>query len=227
VLHYSGVLVPDSADLAEIDLGTAVFDAFVWRPVAAGLYRAPGITLAKAALVRTYATTVAVLGPNGSGKIDPQLQIRYSQSGAQDPAMWSGDGNPMWAADPSTQMWSGLSPWQNWTKGELVTGFIQHQLAIDFTEGLPIVQQFTPVIDQPALIDGANTVAVAAGGSRIEFGNGNFLEPPAVTASVVSVASGNIGSASAVAVDGDGFTAHVFNSDGADVGGVINWSAHN
>ncbi|HTZ79065.1 MAG TPA: hypothetical protein VMC10_14205 [Stellaceae bacterium] len=227
VLHYSGVLVPDSAALASTDLGTAVFDGFVWRPMSAGLYRAPGITLAKTALVRTYATTVAVLGPGSAGKIDPQLQIRYSQSGAQDPAMWTGDGNPMWAADPSMQMWSGLSPWQNWTKGELITGFIQHQLAIDFTEGLPIVQQFTPVIDQPALADGANGVAVAAGGSRIDFANGNFLEPPAVTASVVSVTSGAVGSASAVDIDSQGFTAHVFGSDGADAGGVINWIAHN
>jgi hypothetical protein len=227
VPHYSGVLVPDSAALANADLGTAVFDSFVWRPAATGIYRAPGINLAKAALVRTYATVVAVLGPSAAGKIDPQLQIRYSQSAAQDPAMWTGDGNPMWAADPSTQMWSGLSPWQNWTKGALITGFVQHQLAIDFTEGLPIVQQFTPVIDQPALADGANAVAVAPGGSRIDFANTNFLEPPAVTASVVSVASGSVGSASAVDIDSEGFTAHVFSADGTDAGGVINWSAHN
>jgi len=90
---------------------------------------------------------------------------------------------------------------------------------------LPVVQAFTPTVDQPPLTDGANGAAVQAGGQRINFTNGNFLNPPHVTVSVASVAGGGTGSVTAVAVDANGFTAHVFNASGTDVGGSVNWAA--
>jgi len=97
---------------------------------------------------------------------------------------------------------------------------------VNTSDGLPVIQQFTPVVDQPPLADGANGVAVAAGGQRINFANPNFLAPPAVTVSVASVTGGGTGTATAVAVDANGFTAHVFGASGTDTGGSINWSAH-
>jgi hypothetical protein len=168
----------------------------------------------------------ATLGPGVPGKANPLLYIRWSQNLGGDPPMWTTDPTAMWAADPTTLMWTGLTGWTLWTKGTILTTFVQQQLVVNTSDGLPIVQQFTPVVDQPPLSDGANTVAVAVGGQRINFANTNFLAPPAVTVTVASVTGGGAGTASAVSVDANGFTAHVFNAAGTDSGGSINWSAH-
>ena len=225
VYHYSGVLIPDSAVLAAADTGFAIFDTFVWNPVAQGIYEAPGFTMTKEALVRAYATVQAQLGPGTTGKVNPILQIRYSQSASQDPAMWTADGNPMWAADPNTPMWSGLSPWQNWTKGQLQTTFVQLRVVFNFADGLPILQQFVPVVDQPTLTDSGKGVTVAPGGTPVAFNNVNFLNAPVVHPSLVSVNGDTTGFAQAGAVSATGFTAFVFDHTGADVGGVIDWTA--
>lgn len=227
VAHYTGVLVPDSTSHANTDAGFAVFDNFVWNPVAQCSYTAPAVPLAKLALLRAWASIVATLGPGATGKANPMLYIRWSQNLGGDPLMWAADpSTAMWAADPATLMWTGLTGWTLWTKGTILTTFVQQQLVVNTSDGLPIVQQFTPMVDQPPLADGANGVAIQAGGQRVNFANANFLSAPAVTVSVASVAGGGAGSASAVAVDANGFTAHVFNVSGTDTGGSINWSAH-
>jgi len=220
------VLIPDSASLASADTGFAIFDNFVWNPVAQGIYEAPGFPLAKEALVRAYASEQAQLGPGTTGKINPILQIRYSQSASQDPLMWTAEGNPMWAADPTTAMWSGLSPWQNWTKGQLQTTFVQLRVIFNFADGLPVLQQFVPVVDQPFLSDSGKAVTVAPGGTPVAFANPNFLNPPVVHLSIVSVNGDTAGFWSASPVSATGFTAHIFDHTGADVGGVVDWSAN-
>lgn len=226
VAHYTGVLVPDSTSHANADTGFAVFDNFVWNPVAQCIYTAPAVPLAKLALLRAWASIAAALGPGARGKANPLLYIRWSQNLGGDPPMWTSDATAMWTADPTTLMWSGLTAWTLWTKGTILTTFVQQQLVVNTADGLPIIQQFTPVVDQPPLADGANGVAILAGGQRVNFANSNFLNAPAVTVSVAAVAGGGAGSASATAVDANGFTVHVFNAAGVDVGGSINWSAH-
>jgi len=227
VAHYTGVLVPDSTSHASADTGFAVFDNFVWNPVAQCAYTAPAVPFSKLALLRVWASMAAALGPGATGKANPLLYIRWSQNLGGDPPMWAADPTTaMWATDPTTLMWTGLTGWVLWTKGTILTTFVQQQLVVNTADGLPIVQQFTAVVDQPPLADGANAVAVAAGGQRINFSNTNFLAPPAVTVTVAAVAGGGTGTATAVAVDANGFTAHVFTATGVDAGGSINWSAH-
>jgi hypothetical protein len=226
VVHYTGVLVPDSTSHANADAGFAVFDTFVWNPVAQATYTAPAVPFTKLALLRVWASMAAALGPGAAGKANPLLYIRWSQNLGGDPPMWATDPTAMWAADPTTLMWTGLTGWTLWTKGTILTTFVQQQLVVNTADGLPIIQQFTPVVDQPPLADGANAVPVGAGGQRINFANTNFLAPPAVTVTVAAVTGGGAGTASAVAVDANGFTAHVFNAAGSDTGGSINWSAH-
>lgn len=227
VAHYTGVLVPDSTSHASADTSFAVFDNFVWNPVAQATYTAPAVPFTKLALLRVWASMAATLGPGVLGKANPLLYIRWSQNLGGDPPMWAADpSTAMWAADPTTLMWTGLTGWTLWTKGTILTTFVQQQLVVNTSDGLPIIQQFTPVVDQPPLADGANGVLVTAGGQRINFANTNFLAPPAVTVTVASVTGGGAGTASAVAVDANGFTAHVFNAAGGDAGGSINWSAH-
>jgi len=226
VFHYSGVLFPDSLVPAVTDGGFAVFDNFVWNPVAEGIYEAPGYSMSKDALVRAYATIQGQIGPNTTGKFNPVLQIRYSQSSSSDPNMWTADGNPMWAADPTTLMWQGLSPWQNWTKGQLQTTYVQLRVVHDFTDGLPLLQLFTPVVDQPFLSDSGSSVAISAGGTAITFANLNFLNPPSVTCTALTVNGDTAGSATASAISATGFTGHVFDTIGNDVGGTMNWQAH-
>jgi hypothetical protein len=226
VVHYSGVLVPDSTVLANTDTGTAVFDEFVWQPVATCSYEAPGVNFTKLALLRAWASVGAVLGPGETtGKANPLLNLRFSQTTAGDPLMWNA--NPatlMWNADPTTLMWSGISPYQLWTKGTLLTTFVQMKLVVNTSDGLPVVSVFTPTVDQPPLQDGQSGIVVGAGGSRIAFKNTWFLNAPFVSP---AVAGGAAGSASASAIDADGFTGHVFSAAGSDVGGTLDYSAHN
>lgn len=223
VVHYSGVLVPDSTQLASADTGTAVFDEFVWQPVATCSYEGPGVSFSKLALLRAWAMIGAVLGPGEtSGKANPLLNLRYSQNAAGDPLMFGS--RPMWHTDPTTLMWTGLTPYQLWTKGTLLTTFVQMKLVIDTADGLPVVSMFTPIVDQPPLTDGQTGVVVGAGGSRINFKNTWFLNAPFVSP---SVSGGAAGSASASSIDANGFTGHVFNAAGSDVGGTLDYSAHN
>src|SRR5438045_3680395 len=55
VVHYTGVLVPDSTSHAVADIGFAVFDNFVWNPVAQATYTAPAVPFTKLALLRVWA----------------------------------------------------------------------------------------------------------------------------------------------------------------------------
>ncbi len=232
VYHYSGVLVPDSYLVAANDSGFAVFDNYVWSPVAQGVYEAPGISLAKRSLIRAWATLVQVLGPGAAGKIAPQLQLRYSTSATSDPAMWGSSSSLMWNVDPSTLMWAGLSDWVGLpAKATLRTDYVQIRVVNDFTQGLPIFQAFTPVIDQPVISDSSlyspngPNVAVARGGTRVNFNTADFLNPPHVDAVFVSATGDTSGTATATAIDNTGFTLHVFDTIGNDVGGVAGWRA--
>lgn len=229
VTHFSGVLVPDSAVLANTDAAQDVFDNFVWKPVAQCVYAAPGVTLDKTAQLRAWASITARLGPgpNGTqadGKPNPLLFLRYSLTGAADPLMWNADPTTlMWGADPTVPMWAGTTPYMQWTKGVLLTAFVQQEIVVNTSDGLPIIQSFVPTVDQPPLTDGARGVVIAPGGSRIDFANLDFLEPPFVT----PVAQGGL-FATASAVDANGFTAHIYDTSAADVGGTLdNWTANN
>jgi hypothetical protein len=225
VVHYSGVLVPDSTSLASADTGTAVFDEFVWEPVATCSYEAPGVNFSKLALLRAWAMVGATLGPGETtGKANPLINLRYSQTTGADPLMFTSDPTPMWNADPTTLMWAGISPYQLWTKGTLLTTFVQMKLVINTGDGLPVISLFTPIVDQPPLQDGQAGIVVAPGGSRINFKNTWFLNAPFVGP---SVSGGVAGTASASAIDANGFTGHVFSAAGSDTGGTLDYGAHN
>src|SRR5215472_7140860 len=108
VAHYTGVLVPDSTSHASADTGFAVFDNFVWNPVAQCAYTAPAVPFSKLALLRVWASMAAALGPGATGKANPLLYIRWSQNLGGDPPMWAADPTTaMWATDPTTLMWTG------------------------------------------------------------------------------------------------------------------------
>lgn len=225
VEHFSGALLYDSAVLANTDTGTAVFDNYVWQPVARADYVSPLFTIVKDITFTAYANIVAVAGPGILTDINPQLFISYGVAPTTDPPMWTTDASPMWSGDSNEMFATQMSDWFQWTKGAVTTAAISYRLTAFASDGLPVIQQFEPIADQPAQQDGNITgvpVSIAVGGSNITFNNENFIVIPSVTVTPVGT-TGLSGVASNITTEG--FTAQILNSSGTDVGGLANWQA--
>lgn len=186
-------------------------------------YEAPILGFTKKGLIRCAAAVAAELLPGEVGAPRPLVYARYSEDIVTDPLMWDADSTtPMWTSD-TTPMWTGFGPYELWTKGIVRTAAVQMKVVSFTATGRCRITSFVPTVDQPPLRDAANGVSIPAGGARITFAMTDFLTPPFTQATAQTVGL----NATASDVDADGFTAHVVNSSGTDVGGLINWTARN
>ena len=222
IVHPSGALVPQSAGVAADD-GDATFDSYVPNPLP-GIYTAPAIGLVVRDRVRIWADTLQKRGPGQPGFRDARLQMRHNRGTDDTDEQWSvGDIEElMWTAgDNGDEFWVTWTEWADLTIGEVEAQAIQHRLVIDETAGLPVVEAFTAVVDVLPRTERQNGLSVASGGSTITFKK-RFHEPPSVDATAA-------GSAARIAVPeaitDANFSVRVFDKDGADVGGTINYSA--
>ncbi|NIR61737.1 MAG: hypothetical protein GWO02_20720, partial [Gammaproteobacteria bacterium] len=139
----------------------------------------------------------SALGPGETGTADPGLEIDYRlDAGSYD----------------------GFEPW---TIGNVEARYIKHRLNLDTAKGVAKVTGFKPTVDLEERSEGAKGVTVAAGGTAVSFA-ARFHVAPRVTV-VADSASALI--ATKTGVGQSGFTAHVFDSGGADVGGTVDWNA--
>ena len=187
------------------DLGTAsydgnfaTFDFFVPNPVANAIYEAPEFDIDFDDRIRVWADIISALGPGETlGVADPALEIDYRKAaGAFD----------------------GFEPW---SIGNLEARFIKQRLNLDTAKGVAKVTGFKPTVDLLERSEGAKDVAIAPGGTAIAFAK-RFHFTPRVAATA-DATSALIATKEGVTVTG--FTAHVFDSGGADVGGNIDWEA--
>ena len=197
VKHYTGVLVPESQDLAAGN-NFDVFDNFVVNPVANAIYEALEFDVDFDDTVRVWADVASALGPGETlGVADPALEIDYRKdAGAFD----------------------GFEPW---TIGDVDARFIKFRINLDTSKGVAKVTGFKPTVDLNERAEGAKSVAVGAGGQAITFAQ-QFHQVPRV-AVTVEAATALIGTKDGVTTTG--FTAHVFDSGGAQVGGTVDWQA--
>ena len=197
VRHHGGVLVPDSQNLASDD-GFETFDVFVPNPVASAVYEAPAFDVDFDDTVRVWGDVVSALGPGETlGVADPALEIdTRKDAGAFD----------------------GFEPW---SIGNIEARFIKQRLVLTTAKGVAKVTGFKPTVDLFERTEGAKAATVAAGGQAIAFARA-FHTAPRVAATVD-------GTSALIAtkenVTTTGFTAHVFDTGGTDVGGTLDWQA--
>ena len=197
VKHHTGVLVPDSQNLASDD-GFETFDLFVPNPVASAIYEAPAFDVDFDDTVRVWGDVVSALGPGETlGVADPALEIDYRKNASA---------------------FDGFEPW---SIGNIEARFVKLRINLDTSKGVAKVTGFKPTVDLIERTEGAKAATVAAGGQAIAFAQ-QFHTAPRVAATVD-------GTSALIAtkenVTTTGFTAHVFNTGGTDVGGTLDWQA--
>ena len=197
VRHWTGVLVPQGSSPAAA-YGFEVFDQYVPDPVPLATYDAPEIDTGFDDELRVWANIAATLGPGVAGNPAAGLQLDWKTA--------AGDFG---------------GSFQPWTVGSLTARQIRARLALDTASGAAFIAAFTPTADSPQRIDGAAAVTVAPGGSAIAFARA-FHAPPNLQATATGSLSRK---ATAADITAAGFTAHVFDDLGGDVGGSINWTA--
>jgi len=197
VHHWTGALVPDSQDLASVD-SWDTFDIFVPNPYETCYYvpREP-IDIGFADDVRIWADMNAALGPGETtGSPQPFTELDY-HSGA------------------------GFDGYEPWTIGLVSARYVLLRLGVMPDNGVCYVSRYRPNVDVAEQTESASNVVVPATGLAISFAN-QFHSAPSIQITTQGSAALI---ATYTAATGLGFTAHVYDTDGAEVGGTINWTA--
>lgn len=192
----SGLLVPQSESLANAT-GFDIFDLFVFDPVDIPVYSMLELDLGFDSNVRIYAELKAILGPGESGVSDPQLEVDYRTDAG------------------------GYIGFQPWTVGTVEARFVKARTSIDTTTGVASLEKFRLVLDVEDRVEQAAGVTIAANGTTITFDK-EFHISPFVNV-IADSATALIATKELVTTTN--FKAHVFDTDGNDVGGTVDWSA--
>lgn len=195
VRHYTGVIVPESQDLAG-DLDWEVFDEFVPNAYADCYYEAATVDKLLDAPARIYGDIVSVLGPGETGLAAPRLEIDYRLNAD------SFDG------------------FEGWTVGAANFRHMKARIHVETAIGKPVISQFTPTIDGLARTE-TGTLVIGGGGSAAGSFVTAFHNTPVLTVSPQG--SGNV-SASWDSLSTTGFTGY-FKSAGVAAAGTISYSA--
>lgn len=197
VHHWTGALVPDSQDLASLDTWDT-FDLFVPNPYATCYYRPKtDIDIGFVDDVRAWADINAALGPGvTTGSPLPFTEIDYHEGTEFD----------------------GYEPW---TIGLIRARYVRMRLGVTTADGLCHVSRYRVNVDVAEQSESGSGVVIPATGLAIIFVN-PFHNAPSIQ---ITVAGGAALIATYTGASGTGFTAHVYNTDGTEVGGTINWTA--
>ena len=197
----SGTLIPRSTVLAADMTDAQLWDTFVHSPVSSPAYESGEIDLEfDAAEVRIYGTVAVTLGPNEAGTPSGDLQIDYRDS------------------DPD--VYDGFEAWPSAANADF--RYLKGRVQLDTSDGVEHLDGFTLSTDKGQRTEQATGVAIAGGGTIITFAE-RFHSVPAIT---VTPQSGSALQATAASPVVTGFTAHIFNSAGTDVGGTLqSWTA--
>jgi hypothetical protein len=198
-VHWTGVLVPDSTELASDMTDAELWDEFAAYPVPVARYEAPEIDLGADYRVRTYAATSARLGAGETaGAAIAQLEQDYRLDAG------SYDG------------------FEAWSIGTNDLRFAKQAIELRAADGKSVAVAFTPTIDAAVRSDESGTnVAVASGGTAVTFGR-RFFNPPNVQ---VTPVGGTVQQAWAESVTATGFTIRTANGTGTPTAGNANWQA--
>lgn len=199
--HCNGTLLVRSQYMADHYTDYSLWDKFPPDPVSSAYYITPPIDTGFDSDLRLYGRWVAQPGPEQTSPPAPTISIETWKEGESDPNTWT----------------------DNWVLGFRDLRYMRQKLVLaGITEDhVPVISSFEPVADgAPELKDGG-VATIAAGGTRVDF-NLAFHLTPRIRLSVIAASPLY---ATVSAPDKDGFTGHVWNSAGTDVGGTTPWDA--
>jgi len=184
--------------------GWQIFDAMVANPVATAYYTAPTVDTGYNDSLRVYSSMAGTLGAGESGAA-ANLQLSIDT--------WLTGGS-----DPNTYI--------NWSIGFVTMRYLNARVTYSgITAGnVSYITDFTPSIDDAPQIENNSSgpAVIAPGGTAVTFATPYHSLPNVVC---TAITTGTALTASAAGISSTGFTAHVWNSSGSDVGGSINWQA--
>ena len=203
VRHYTGVLIPDSALMANQVTAAQATMEFIPGAVAVSSYTTPAIDTAVVDQVRVWANIEASLGPGAQGNVNVAMGLDWSSDGIA----WNGTFQP-------------------WTVGTVTARFFKARLTQTNEPGACVVTGFTVAADVSSKTDTgigtpfASPAAVTAGGLAITFAQPFHLPPNVQTTAL----GAGMSSASAANVTTAGCTLHGW-TGATDSGGLISWKA--
>jgi len=197
VKHWTGKLIPSDQHPPSYYSG---FDNFSFVPTPA--------------LICTYES------PEQDGGFDDNVGVWGVIESALGPGVTEGVANPGLLIDYrlAAGAYDGFEPW---SIGKVSAQYVKHMLRLDTSVGKAVVTGFLPTLDQDERVEKGRGVVVTPGGTAVVF-DAEYHKEPYVEITVIA-ATALIGTA--VSVSTAGFTVHVFDNTGADVGGVVNWKA--
>jgi hypothetical protein len=193
--HWTGKLFCNSQGVA-VDDGWNTFDQYVPNPYASCGYISTELDLGFDDMVRTYCDVTAAAGPGVADFNLPVLELDYK------PAAGSYDG------------------YEPWTIGSITARYLKYQVTIDTSLGVPYLLAMAPLADIGDQSETITDLTVGAGGTVI-----NFVEQYHLTPAIqVSIKSGSALIPTFTSPGPTGFTAHVFNTSGTEVGITAGYS---
>lgn len=197
VHHWTGALVPDSQDLASVD-SWDTFDIFVPNPYATCYYVPKNdIDIGFVDDVRVWSDINATLGPGETtGSPMPFTEIDYHEG-------------------------TEFDGYELWTIGLVRARYVRLRLGLTTASGICYISRYRANVDVAEQTDSNSNVVIPASGLAILF-NVNFYSTPSIQ---ITVSGGAALIATYTNASVTGFTAHVYNTSGTEVGGTINWTA--
>jgi len=197
VKHWTGVLVPDSTKGADEHTNVELFEQFVPYPVASCTYESPEVDIDADGRIRIWSQIAGRLRSDVSGVVAPHTEIDYRVlSGAYD----------------------GFQPW---TIGEVDARFIKFRLVLDTSDGKAIITEFGNVADALEREEVVSGISIGASGTPISFATPFFnvpyitFEPDESTPKIATI----------TVPTKTGFTGHLYNTSGTQVGGTGKYTA--
>lgn len=196
VLHYTGVIYPDSTVLASAMSDSELWDTFVFSPVATAYYEAFVIDLGSDTDCYVYSNPLTFgAGPGVGGVPNVTTEIDYYLSGHTDPGTWA-----------------------TFT-AETITARYIHVRIKHVTTNPGVISVWDVEVDVGATSDQEGLITAIAGGSPVVFVT-PFHSVPSIN---LTAEGANVAWYSSPSKTG--FTAHVGPNTGADNGGNASWQA--
>jgi len=170
-------------------LADDIFDEAVVRPADAW-YEGAEFDIEFDDNVRTYAISEAALLPDGSGIPQPKLELDYKLDGDE------------------------YDGFEDWSISFVTARYLKHRVHLDPSVGVMLLRKFKPVIDVQQRRETETGLSVADTGEAITF-NQEYHNIPHV---LVSVDSDTALIPTYSSLTTTGFTAHVFDTSGTEVG---------
>lgn len=195
----SGTLIPRSTLLAADLTDAQLWDTFVHSPLASPYYESGEIDIGfDADGVRVYGAIAVTLGPGEAGTPSGEMQVDYRDNAAA---------------------YDGFEAWPSAANADF--RYLKGRVQLDTSNGVEFLAGFTLSTDKEIRVVQAAGVVIAAGGSAITF-SPRFVSVPTIQ---VTPQGGAALTATVQSPATTGFTAHLFNSAGTDVGGTADWQA--